>query len=214
MSYSELVLIFNEIVGTSSLEEISLIDLRFITFILTMFSSFARYEEVRELKISAVERENSSWVLTYFKGKSYQVGESNIGVVVDLPGLKFNPSEIFSLYLDKISYIYSLSDISSDFLFPSFCFSSSRGLIPLAKPVSYSNISSQFKTLVKKAEIPVGLSKVGLHCMRRGGVTHAVRAGAPHSVVQKAMRVRSEEMVGYYATLKSDELASVSKLAF
>lgn len=161
-----------------------------------------------------MERENSSWVLTYFKGKSFQVGESNIEVVVDLSGLKFNPSEIFSLYLDKISYIYSLSDISSDFLFPSFRSSSSHGLIPLAKPVSYLNISSQFKTLVKKAEIPVGLSKVGLHCMRRGGVTHAVRAGAPHSVVQKAMRVRSEEMVGYYATLKSDELASVSKLAF
>ena len=134
VSYSELVRIFDEIVGTSSLDEISLIDLRFIAFIITMFSSFARYEEVRELKISDVERENSSWVLTFFKGKSYQVGESNIGVVVDLPGLRFNPSEILSLYIDKISYIYTLSDINSDLLFPSFRSSSSHGLIPLVKP--------------------------------------------------------------------------------
>ena len=40
-----------------------------------------------------------------------------------------------------------------------------------------------------------------------------MRAGAPHEVVQKAMRVKSN-MVGYYATLKGEDLAKVSKLAF
>ena len=214
VSYTDLVKIFDEIVGASSLDEISLIDLRFISFIITLFSSFSRYEEACELKISDVQREGSSWVLTYFKGKSYQIGESNIGVVVDLPGLKFNPAEILSLYIEKMSYLYTLSDTSSDLLFPSFHSSSSRVLTPLVKPVSYSNICSKFKSLVKKVGIPVGLNKVGLHCMRRGGVTHAVRAGAPHSVVQKAMRVQTEGMVGYYATLQPSDLASVSKLAF
>ena len=48
----------------------------------------------------------------------------------------------------------------------------------------------------------------------RGGVTLAVRAGAPHSVVQKCMRVRSQEMVGYYATLSTKELSSAAKMAF
>ena len=62
--------------------------------------------------------------------------------------------------------------------------------------------------------IQVGLSKVGLQCMRRGGVTHAVRTGAPHEVVQKDMRVKSKSMVPYYATLKGKDLAKVSKLDF
>jgi hypothetical protein len=47
-----------------------------------------------------------------------------------------------------------------------------------------------------------------------GGVTYAVRAGAPHSVVYKCMRVKTEAMVGYYATLTSKELRSASDLAF
>ena len=63
-----------------------------------------------------------------------------------------------------------------------------------------------------ESNIEIGLSKVGLHCMRRGGVTHVVRAGVPHTVVQKCMRVKSKVMVSYYATLKGKDL--VSKMAF
>ena len=214
ISYDDLVKIFDAVVGTSSLEEISLVNLRFITFIITLYSSFGRYEEVSNLKLSNVERENCAWLLYFKKGKNYQIGESNLGVVVNLPGLKFNPSDIFSLYFEKISYLYSLSELSSDFLFPSFRSSKLHGVIPLDHPVSYSVISSKFKFLVKQVNIPVGMSKVGLHCMRRGGVTHAVRAGAPHSVVQKAMRVKSQSMVGYYATLRASELSETAKLAF
>ena len=82
------------------------------------------------------------------------------------------------------------------------------------KPVPYSVLLKKFKFCVKECEIQVGLSKVGLHSLRRGGVTYAVRAGAPHSVVAKCMRVKSEAMVGYYATLSSKELRSASNLAF
>ena len=214
ISYDDLVKIFEAVVGTSSLEEISLVNLRFISFLLTLYSSFGRDEEVSNLKLSNVERENCAWLLYFKKGKNYQIGESNLGVVVNLPGLKFNPSDVFSLYFEKISYLYSLSELSSDFLFPSFRSSKLHGVIPLDHPVSYSVISSKFKFLVKQVDIPVGMSKVGLHCMRRGGVTHAVRAGAPHSVVQKAMRVKSQSMVGYYATLRASELSETAKLAF
>ena len=82
------------------------------------------------------------------------------------------------------------------------------------KPVSYEVILKQFKLSVSEAKVEVGLSKVGLHCMRRGGVTHAVRAGAPHSVVKKCMHVKFDGMVGYYATLTGNELDEASKLAF
>ena len=84
----------------------------------------------------------------------------------------------------------------------------------LDKPASYQTFLKAFKLAVKSANIQVGLSKVGLHSLRRGGVTHAVRAGAPHDIVQKCMRVKSASMVAYYASLTGKELHSAAKLAF
>ena len=78
----------------------SFVHLRFITFVLTLYSSFARYEEVCNLTICDVEQEDSGFVLNFFKGKSYQFREINIGVVSDLPNLCFNPAKVFSIYLD------------------------------------------------------------------------------------------------------------------
>ena len=81
---------------------------------------FARYEEVCNLTISDVEQEESGFILNFFKGKSYQFGESNIGVVSDLPKLHFNPAKVFSIYLDRVAGLHARSNHSSDLLFPSF----------------------------------------------------------------------------------------------
>jgi hypothetical protein len=87
ISYEDLTLIFNQILGDSSIELFSFVKLRLICFILTLYSSFGRYEEVSQLKLSNVNREEAGFVLTFNKGKSYQFGESNIGVVSNLTGL-------------------------------------------------------------------------------------------------------------------------------
>ena len=150
--------------------------MRFICFILTLYSSFGRYEEVSQLKLSDVNREEAGFILTFNKGKSYQFGENNIGVVSNLPGLVFNPSRVLSLYIDKVFFLHANSDSPSDFLFPA-CRYSGHVEHSLDKPVSYDVILKQFKLSVSEAKVEVGLSKVGLHCKRRGGVTHAVRAG-------------------------------------
>ena len=213
ISFSDLCEIFKQTLGDSTLETLSFIKLRFITFILTLYSSFGRYEEVSILKLSDVQKEGSGFILRFLKGKSYQFGESHLGVVSNLPGLMFNPARVFSLYLDKVALLHSNSDSSSDLLFPS-CKYSGKVQHTLDKPVSYNVLLKQFKISVVEAKIEVGLSKVGLHCMRRGGGTHAVRAGAPHSIVQKCMRVKFEAMVGYYATLRGEDLEKVTKLAF
>ena len=213
ISWAELESIFKFVVGDSELENLSFVDLRFITFLLTSYSSFGRYEEVANLKIEDIYSEDEGFVLTFKKGKSYQYGESHIGVLSNLPRLKFNPAKIFSLYLDQVALMHAKSNTKSDFLFPSIRKSVSV-LHTLDKPVSYSNLLKKFKFCVKECKIKVGLSKVGLHSLRRGGVTYAVRAGAPHPVVAKCMRVKGEAMVGYYATLTSKELRSASNLAF
>ena len=95
ISYSELSVIFSNIVGDSDIENLSFVNLRFITFILTLYSSFPRYEELCNLTLSDVEQEESVFVLNFLQGKSYQFGESNIGVVSDLPNLTFNPAKVF-----------------------------------------------------------------------------------------------------------------------
>ena len=91
-----------------------------------------------------------------------------LGFFSNLPRLKFNPARIFSLYLDRLSIIHSNSHSPSDFLFPSL--RNSRSVLhSLDKPVSYSLLLKKFKFCVKEVGLPVGLSKVGLHSLRRGG---------------------------------------------
>jgi hypothetical protein len=46
------------------------------------------------------------------------------------------------------------------------------------------------------------------------GAKVAVRLGAPHSVVQKCMGVKSGGMLGYYASLSGADLNKANKLAF
>ena len=158
ISYNEMHQIFNFIVGDSDLESLPFVELRFITYLLTSYSSFARYEELAELKTEDVFREEEGFVLNFKKGKSYQYGECNLGVLSNLPRLKFNPARIISLYLDKLSIIHSNSHYPSDFLFPSLR-KSSTVLHSLNKPVSYSLLLKKFKFCVKEVGLPVGLSK-------------------------------------------------------
>ena len=80
--------------------------------LLTLYSSFARFEEVVKLTLIDVVREDSGFILTFQKGKSYQFGESNIGGVSDLPKLSFNPDGVFSIYLDQIASLHANSDHS------------------------------------------------------------------------------------------------------
>ena len=133
--------------GDSSLESLGFVKLRFISFILTLYSSFGRYEEVSQLKLSDVNTEVSGLILSFKKGKSYQYGESHIGVVSNLPGLDFNPSRVLSLYIDRVAFLHANSDTPSDYLFPA-CRYSGREEHSHDKPVSYSVILKQFKLSV------------------------------------------------------------------
>jgi hypothetical protein len=67
ISYEDLTLIFTQILGDSSLESLSFVQLRFISFILTLYSSFGRYEEVSQLKLSDVNKEESGFILSFKK---------------------------------------------------------------------------------------------------------------------------------------------------
>ena len=168
ISYDELQQIFDFVIGDSDIESLPFVELRFITYLITSYSSFARYEELAALKVEDVYREDDGFVLNFKKGKAYQYGECHIGVLSNLPRLKFNPAKIFSLYLDKLAIIHSNSHSPSNYLFPSL--RNSRSILhSLDKPVSYSLLLSKFKFCVKEVGLPIGLSKVGLHSLRRGG---------------------------------------------
>ena len=59
ISYGELSTIFSKIVGDSDIESLSFVKLCFITMILTLYSSFARFEEIIKLTLSDVVLEDS-----------------------------------------------------------------------------------------------------------------------------------------------------------
>jgi hypothetical protein len=135
ISYDELQKKITFVVGDSDLESLPFVELRFIAFLLTSYSSFGRYEEISNLKIEDVYHEDEGFVLSFKKGKSYQFGESHIGVLSNLPRLKYDPAKIFSLYLDQVALIHEKSNTPSDFLFPSL--RKSRSVLhSLDKPVS------------------------------------------------------------------------------
>ena len=106
-----------------------------------------RYKEISKLTLSDVVREELGFVLNFQKAKSYQFGESHIGVVSNLPNLAFNPARVFSIYLDKIASLHAFASHSSDFLFPS-CRVSKALEASFGKPVSFSIIQKQFFSAV------------------------------------------------------------------
>ena len=63
ISYDELQKIFAFVLGDSDLESLPFIELRFITFLLTSYSSFGRYEEISNLKIEDVFHEDGCLIL-------------------------------------------------------------------------------------------------------------------------------------------------------
>ena len=97
ISFKELFIIFSKTLGDSELESLSFVKLCFITMLLTLYSSFARYEEIVKLTLSDVVCGESGFILTFQKGKSHQYGESHLGVVSNLPNLTFNPARVFSI---------------------------------------------------------------------------------------------------------------------
>ena len=98
-------------------KNLTFLDQRFIAFIVVMYSSFARYEEMRELKINDVYLIGHDFSVTFFKGKSYQVGGQRHGVVPALPSRLYDPARIFSIYLDSISKIHPCQMLLRTFYF-------------------------------------------------------------------------------------------------
>ena len=102
--------------------------------------------------MSDVVREDSGFILAFQKGKSYQFGESNIGVVSNLSKTSFNPARFFSIYLDRIASLHAISDHSSDLLFPS-CKVIKTLEASLDRPVSYAVLQKQFTSAVADSNI-------------------------------------------------------------
>ena len=60
-----------------------------------------------------------------------------------------------------------------------------------------------------ETDIPIGFSKVSLHCCRRDCVTKSECLGADVDVVRKAMRVKTVENIHQYASLSFNQLKVV-----
>ena len=89
-----------------------------------------------------------------------------------------------------------------------------RSSILLEYHVSYNAVSLRFKGLLVDSGVCIDPTDFGLHSCRQGAVTAAVNAGGNPDLIAKAMRVKSREMVHYYAMLDKDNLGRVCDLLF
>jgi integrase len=140
-----------------------------------MFATFARYEEVAALKVDQIEHEERGLVVDYLKGKTYQVGESRLGLLPRQCRLPIDPVTVVLAYMDRLK---GVTGNPNNLLFPSFrC---GKGGVDMALPhtASYQCVMKQFKAVIAGVGLNCDPKDYGPHSMRRGGVTGAVNNGA------------------------------------
>ena len=174
-----------------------------------MYGTFSRFEESAELKCSQIVKDKEDLIVTFKKGKTYQMGEARTSVLAGQPGL-LNPVKVISIYMDRLKAAHKLTDC---FLFPALR-SSAAGDSILDGLASYESVLKQFKLLLVEAGVTSDPSSFGLHSMRRGAATSAVNNGASEHSVQKQMRVLSVSTVRRYATLDKAALKAASSAVF
>ena len=177
-----------------------------------MYCAFARFEEVKELKVPQLDLDGEDVVITFSKGKTYQFGEARQSV---MPGISteaeaVTPVGVLKGYVDRLKLIEGNKSL---WLFPGLRMVKGE-LVSLNKPASYDAVAKDFKKVVKEAGLVASNGgEFGLHSMRRGAVTEAVNAGADEHSVMKQMRVVSASTVRRYATLKNDVLRKAARAA-
>ena len=108
----------------------------------------------------------------------------------------FNPSNIFSIYFDKVAFLQSQSNCASNFLFPNIRVVKGK-IFTLNSPITYDNMLKMLKREASLAHLPFSNFKLGLHSFRRGPVTQSVNSGTDPFLVKKLMRVQSLSMVDH-----------------
>ena len=211
INYNELEQLFFSVSQGVEYSSLSFIKQRFIAVLILAFSSFSRFEELQNLRVCDLNMVAQDFSVCFRKGKTYR--ESRFGVIPFIQGRDFNPSVIFTIYLEIVAKLHSEGNNSKDFLFPNVRVLKGR-LFTLNTPLTYNTMLKYLKREVSLAQLDFSSFKVGLHSLRRGPVTQSVNSGSDPFLVQKLMRVKSLSMVDHYSELNMDSLLKVSKAAF
>lgn len=177
-----------------------------------MYCTFGRFEEVKQLKVHQLEFVGDDVVVTFCKGKTYQMGEARKSV---MPGGSQGQGEVSPVSVLKafLTRLELLEGNEGSWLFPGL--RSQRGtLLSLNEPASYEAVARDFKKVVGEAGLVASNGgEFGLHSMRRGAVTEAVNAGADEHFVMKQMRVVTSSTVRRYATVNTAMLRKAALAA-
>ena len=177
-----------------------------------MYCTFARFEEAKQLKIHQLEFVQGDVVVTFAKGKTYQMGEARKSVIPGGSQSKgmVSPISVIQAYLARLK---NLGGNDGNWLFPGLI--NRRGtVLSLNVPASYDAVARDFKVVVCEAGLVASNGgQFGLHSMRRGAVTEAVNAGADEHFVMKQMRVVSSNTVRRYASVNTTMLRKAAMAA-
>ena len=183
-----------------------LVDFRLAAQVTFMFATAARYEEAREIKCNQLETQGGNLHILFQKGKCYQYGENRSSVIADRPDMEFNPKLLLEEYLSRLRE--SGQGEGNDYLFPNMSRKKSK------EPASYPAVLKQFRYFLEKAGVTSDPGKFGLHSLRRGSVTTLANAGTSDHLIQKHMRVVTQDTVRRYATLDKTKMSEVSNTVF
>ena len=211
VNYNELEQLFFSVSQGVEFSSLSFIKQRFIAVLLLAYSSFSRFEEIQNLRVCDLNMVSQDFSVHFKKGKTYR--ESRFGVIPFVSGRDFNPSVIFTIYLEIVAKLHATGNNSNDFLFPNVRVLKGN-LFTLNTPLTYNTMLKYLKREVSLAQLDFSSFKLGLHSLRRGPVTQSVNSGSDPFLVQKLMRVKSLSMVDHYSELNMDSLLKVSKAAF
>ena len=188
---------------------VKLCQLRLAAQIALMFTTFSRYEESAALKCSQISKNKDDLVVTFLKGKTYQVGEARCAVIAAQTGV-LNPVNVILAYMDRLQSVHKEAN---GFLFPTLTHSA-KGDGVVQKPASYKAVNELFKKAVVDSKVAIDASNFGLHSMRRGAATSAANNGASDHIIQKQMRVSTVETVRRYSSLNTVTLKTACTAVF
>ena len=192
------------------LEEVTMKDLRMAAQMSVMYCTFARFEEVKALKVKQVKVEGSGLVIDFLKGKQYQHGECRMSVMPAQDQLKIDPVQVVKTYTRRLK---NMGAEDGSHLFPCLAFKSGSLRI-MSQPATYDCVRKQFKKAIEQSEVEGDTSRYSLHSLRRGAVTGAVNNGCDDHTVRKQMRVASVATVQRYASMDNERLKCATNKLF
>lgn len=181
-------------------------DLRVVCMIMLAFCGFLRFAELANIKRSDLQFFGWYMKINITKSKTDQLRNGR-SVLISRLDKGYCPVALTQIYLVMVG----INDNDSCYIFRNLAVSNGvvTGLRKADKPMLYTTARQVVKA--KFASLDIDTSNLGLHSLRSGGATAAVRNGVPERLLQRHGRWSSEACKNMYIEDSQSQLLSVTQ---